>query len=110
MEYYGLRKSGKDVDFIVIKEDYEGLAKLYPDNLKDLFEDLGVCVYEFEIWKTIVSFDYEYLSEKAIEKDSYKIISLEKLLFMKALGIKKKKYENDLRLIVDKIIELRYKK
>ena len=41
MEYYGLRKAGDDIDFIVSGEDYEGLAKLYSENKKDLFGDLN---------------------------------------------------------------------
>ncbi len=108
MEYYGIRKAGKDIDFIVTEKDYEELANLYPNNLKDIFGDKGIIIFEFEIWKTIVSFDYNFLSEHSTEKENYKIISLEKLLFMKAIGIKKKKYEKDLRMIVNKIIMLRY--
>ncbi len=108
-EYYEVRKSGNDTDLIVTPEDYEGLAKKYPQNLADLWGDLGVKVHGFEIWKTICLYGYDFLSAGAIEKEDYKIISLEKLLFLTALGIKKRKYQDDLKLIVDKIFEIQYK-
>lgn len=107
-EFYGIRKSGIDTDLIITTKDYEALSKHYPDNLKDLWGDLGVCIYDFEIWKTICQFDYEFLSEGAEEKDNYKIISLEKLLFLTAMGMKKEKYHKDLELIVEKIFEIKY--
>ena len=62
-EYYGIRKSGTDIDLVVSNEDYEALARIYPDSLKDLYGDLGVCTKGFEIWKTICLFDYHFLSE-----------------------------------------------
>jgi hypothetical protein len=110
MEYYGLRKAGADIDFIVSAEDYEGLANLYPENKKDLFGDLGVAIYEFELWKCIVLFEYDFLSQGAIEEGEIKIISLEKLLFMKALAISEAKYEQDVHLIVEKIHNIQYGK
>lgn len=109
-EFWGVRKSGPDIDFVIHSDDYENLSKKYPDNLKDLYGDLGVIIHGFEIWRTICSYDYDSLSENAEIKDAYKIISLEKLLFLTALGIKKEKYERDLKLIVDRIFTLRYKK
>ncbi|MDP3710721.1 MAG: hypothetical protein Q8R29_03330 [bacterium] len=41
---------------------------------------------------------------------NYKIISLEKLLVLTALGIKKEKFRKDLELIVHKISDIQYKK
>ncbi len=108
-EYYEIRKSGEDIDLIVSSVDYEALVKLYPDNRKDVWGDFGVAVYEFEIWKTICQFDYDYLSESSIEMEDYRIISLEKLLFLTALAIKTQKYLDDLYLIVDKVLKLKYK-
>ena len=110
MEYYGLRKAGADIDFIVSGEDYEGLANLYPENRKDLFGDLGLALHEFELWKCIVLFEYDFLSQGAIEEDEIKVISLEKLLFLKALAISEPKYEQDVRLIVEKIHNIQYGK
>lgn len=108
-EYYGIRKAGADIDFVISANDYVQLAKKYPNNLKDLYGDLGVIIHGFEIWKTICQFDYAYLSEHAIDTKFYKIISLEKLLFLTALGMKKEKYKVDLQLIVNKIFEIQYK-
>ena len=110
MEFYGLRPAGRDIDFVITRQDYEGLAVLYPDHLKDLFGDLGVCVGQFEIWMSICLFDYDYLSINALERPDYRIISLEKLLFLKAMGIQVPKYEADLRLIVQKILDIQYGK
>jgi len=103
MEYYGLRKAGEDIDFIVTIEDYKQLAKQYPNNLKDIFGDKGVCVYNYEIWKSIRWHTYEDLILNAIEEDDYLVISLEKLLLLKALAMSIPKYHDDLELIVEKI-------
>ncbi|MCA9380701.1 hypothetical protein KC678_00360 [Candidatus Dojkabacteria bacterium] len=108
-EYYEIRKSGIDTDLIVSSEDYESLAEKYPANLKDLFGDKGVIINDFEIWKTICLYDYDFLSEDATEVDDYKIISIEKLTFLTALAIKKEKYLEDLKLLVDKVFEIKYK-
>ena len=105
MQYYGLRPSGADIDFVITRADYARLAQQYPDNLKDLWGDLGVCVFEFEIWQTICLFDYDHLSQGALDQGEYRVISLEKLLFLKALAMRIDKYHADLELIVKKILE-----
>ncbi len=108
MQYYGLRTSGADVDFVITSQDYLRLAAQYPNNLKDLWGDLGVCVGIFEIWQSICLFGYDFLSRGAIESDDLKIISLEKLLFLKALAMREEKYHRDLELIVQKILHDQY--
>lgn len=108
MEYYGLRQSGNDIDLIASKEDITNLVKLYPHNLKDLYGDLGVIIDEFEIWKSVVFYNYNYLKQNAVEEDNYLIISLDKLLFQKALAMKNPKYMKDLELITKKIIDNQY--
>lgn len=110
MEYYGLRKAGEDIDLIVPEEDVVNLIRQYPDRVKDLWGDLGVCPFEFEIWSTVCFFNYDDLKEGVIEQDDILIISLEKLLFMKALAINKEKYLKDTQLIVESIINKQYKK
>jgi hypothetical protein len=102
------RPSGADVDFVITAEDYKHLARQYPDALKDLGGDLSVCVFEFEIWKSICLFDYEFLSVRAQGQDGYRVISLEKLLFLKALAMKVEKYHRDLELIVARVLKDRY--
>ncbi|MEK7504606.1 MAG: hypothetical protein AAB550_03840 [Patescibacteria group bacterium] len=108
MEFYNLRKSGEDIDLIVTTEDYLGLAKRYPNYKRDLGSDLGVTIYDFEIWKCIRGFHYEFLSQGAIENEEVRIIHLNKLLFMKTLAIAIEKYEKDVRLIVQKISDIQY--
>jgi hypothetical protein len=108
MEYYRLRPSGADIDFVITAEDYARLAQRYPDHKKDLGGDLGICIYEFEIWKSICLFDYPFLADGAVELDGYRVISLEKLLFLKALGMKEAKYHRDLELIVERVLQDRY--
>ncbi len=110
MEFYNLRPAGADVDFVITTEDYERLARQYPDHLKEIGGDLGVCVFEFEIWKSICLFDYDFLTPGALEQDGYRIISLEKLLFLKALGMKVAKYHRDLELLVERVLTDRYEK
>ena len=108
MEYYGLRKSGNDIDFVITSPDYQRLSQAYPDHLKDLWGDLGVCPFEFEIWQSICLFDYDFLSAGALDHGEYLIVSLEKLLFLKALAMKHEKYHRDLEMIVQKYLDDRY--
>ena len=108
-EYYDVRKSGEDIDLIITSRDYDNLAQKYPDNLADLVGDLGIKVHGFEIWKTICLFGYAELSVGAIDCGDYLMISLEKLVFLTALGMHKPKYYKDLELIIKKIFEIKYK-
>lgn len=108
MEYYGLRPAGRDIDFVVTEADYLGLRKQHPDCLRELWGDLGVCPFEFEIWRSICLFGYDDLAQGALDHGDFKVISLEKLLFLKALGYKVEKYRHDLELIVDRVRETRY--
>jgi len=105
MEYYGLRKSGNDIDFIAYEEDIKNLIKIYPGRVKDLWGDLGVCPFEFEIWRSISYLKYEDLLSKAKEMDDYYVISKYNLLLMKALAMDKEKYLNDTKMIVKSLID-----
>jgi hypothetical protein len=109
MEYYELRKSGADIDLIAPEQDVIALLKKYPERAKNLYSDLGVCPFEFEIWRTICLLRYEDLIEGAIEEKAFYVISLEKLLFMKALALDIEKYARDVRLIAEKIKSDRYR-
>jgi len=99
MDYYGLRKTGKDIDLIVTRKDCIQLAKKYPKKLKDLGGDFGVAVHGFEIWKTIRYFDYDFWTKDAIEKKTFLMMSLDRLLFLKVLAMEESKYLRDLKLI-----------
>ena len=60
----------------------------------------------FELWASICLFDYGFLAAGAVELVYYAIISLEKLLLLKALAMGIPKYEQDVRLIVKKILAI----
>lgn len=108
MEYYGLRQSGADIDFIADKEDVYNLIKRYPERVKDLWGDLGVCPYEFEIWKSICLLTYDDLCQNAMDEGDYLVISLEKLLIMKALAMNIEKCRIDTQLIVQELLNRQY--
>jgi hypothetical protein len=108
MQHYNLRPSGADIDFVVTRDDYTALARRYPENLKDLWGDLGVCVHEFELWTSICLFAYADLTPGAVDVGPYLVIALDKLLLLKALGMKEEKYHHDLELIVEKIRQDQY--
>jgi hypothetical protein len=110
MEYYGLRKAGADIDLVISRNDHKRLVEKYPDHVKDLYGDLGVCEFDFEIWNQICTFDYDYLRVGAIEEDKFLVVSLEKLLFLKALAMEIPKYLKDLELVVDLILKKAYGK
>lgn len=110
MEYYGLRQAGADIDFVLKGDDHANLVAKYPEHIRDLYGDIGVCVHGFELWNRILLFPYEFLSLAAIEEDSFMVASLERLLFLKTLAIKVEKNEQDVRLIVDKIHAIQYGK
>lgn len=106
MEYYQIRESGEDIDFVITKEDYEQLAYKYPNNIKEIYDDFGVCSYEFEMWKSICLFNYEFLAEGAIETEDFLIISFEKLMFLKVLSMRNSKSLRDLELMRDRMAEI----
>lgn len=108
MEYYGLRKAGNDIDLVIHAKDHKNLKEKYPNNIKDLYGDIGICEFEFEVWNQICTFDYDYLRENAIEEENYLVVSLEKLLFMKALAMKIPKYHDDMEMIVKLILDKAY--
>lgn len=127
-EFYNIRKSGPDIDFVICKKDHARLEKklksrglIYlkgknktgykeTSEFVDLYGDHGLLIYNYEIWDTICKFDYDFLSKGAVEKGNILIISLEKLLFLTALAVPKKpKYLKDLKLISKKILDIQYK-
>lgn len=83
MEYYGLRSHGSDIDFIVSNEDYLALEQAYPGRKKDVWGDWGININGFELFRSIWKFDYGFLAQGSTEYEQYKVISVEKLFFMK---------------------------
>lgn len=105
MEYYGLRKRGQDIDFIISNVDYQVLVQKYPKNKKDIWGDLGLLIGQYELFRSIYRFDYDFYSDGAIEYDQYKVMSFERLFFMKVLAYKNRpevlKYVNDFELMLN---------
>ena len=126
MMYHGLRESNKDIDMILPREDHKMLTnKLKPQakvlqephqvgyketpEFVNLFGDHGILIYEYELWDSIMLFDYDELKEGAIGEDGYLVISLEKLLFLSTIrGTVKERYLDDALLIANKISDEKY--
>jgi len=128
MEYYKLRKTGADYDFVLSSSDHQKLkdrldnegmiyleGKNHPGYEKtpefvDLYGDHGLLVFDYEFWDSIVSFDYDYLSQDAIELEDYKVVSLKNLMFLKTFALEKKNNLKDVKLIAKKILDNIYGK
>ena len=108
MEYYGLRKAGADIDLVASPRDHAGLKAQFPDHIRDLHGDIGVCEDGFEIWNQICRYDYDDLKPEAIEEPSILVVSLERLLFLKTLAIKEEKYYHDVLLLVEEVLRHKY--
>ena len=68
MEYYEMRKAGADIDLIITDNDYQTLARKYPDQRKDLYGDLEMVIRKFEIWRSIAHLDYNFLKKMLLRK------------------------------------------
>ena len=88
MQYYGLRKAGADIDLVISRRDHEQLIRIWPEHVKDLYGDIGICEFGFEIWNQICRFNYDELLPGSIEEADFRVISLERLLFLKSLAIR----------------------
>ena len=118
MEYYGLRKTVHDYDYVVSKKDWNKLKKIHPEKVLLLGGKKGdEIIYmkdkKVDLISTLMLHNYNDLVKGAIDKDKYKIISLENLLFLKTIesvfsGAKKSK--RDQKLIVEDIIKKKSKK
>ena len=99
MEYYGVRKSGIDIDIVICNCDYQKLSLLYPEKRKDIYGDLGVVIEPFEIWRSIALLDYGFYKLQAIEYEKICMVSLDRLLLMRVCAMDVEKYMHDLKLI-----------
>ena len=99
MEYYGMRKAGRDMDLIISQEDYHVLSEKYPDNKKDIYGDLGFIINKFEIWRSIALIDYDFFLKDAIDEGTVLIVSIDRLLWMRVCAMEVEKYKKDLGLM-----------
>lgn len=99
MEYYGMRKAGRDIDLIISQDDYQVLSEKYPDNKKDIYGDLGFIINKFEIWRSIALIDYDFFLKDAIDEGTVLIVSIDRLLWMRVCAMEVEKYKKDLDLM-----------
>ena len=99
MEYYGMRKSGADIDLVVCDADYHKLVQKHPKKRKDIYGDFGVVIEPFEIWRSIALLDYDFWGRDAIDFGDMKMISIDRLLFSRVSAMEVQKYLDDLKLI-----------
>jgi hypothetical protein len=99
MEYYGMRKSGADIDLVICDADYQKLAQMHPEKRKDIYGDFGVVIESFEIWRSIALLDYDFFNKDAIDFGVVKMISIDRLLFSRVSAMDVPKYLDDLKKI-----------
>ena len=99
MEYYGMRKAGRDIDLIISQDDYQVLSQKYPDNKKDLYGDLGFIINKFEIWRSIALIDYDFFHKDAVDEGNVLVVSIDRLLWMRVCAMEVEKYKKDLDLM-----------
>ena len=97
MEFYGMRKSGADIDLVICDADYQTLAAKHPDKRKDIWGDLGVVLEPFEIWRSINLLDYDFYGKEAIDQGRVQVVSLDRLLLMRVCAMGVQKYMDDLK-------------
>ena len=99
MEYYGMRKAGRDIDLIISQDDYQVLSEKYPDNKKDLYGDLGFIINKFEIWRSIALIDYDFFLKDVLDEGNVLVVSIDRLLWMRVCAMEVEKYKKDLDLM-----------
>ena len=99
MEYYGMRKAGADIDFVICDADYQALAARWPDKRKDLYGYLGLVIGVFEIWRSIALLDYDFFLKDAVDEGDVLAVSIDRLLWMRVCAMGVEKYRRDLELM-----------
>ena len=89
LEYYDIRRPDEqydaDYDFIVSQRDYETLKETYPNNLRDIYGDLGVTVGKWEFWTSFCAFSYNELACDAEDAGEFLVVNIPKMLMLKVL-------------------------
>jgi hypothetical protein len=127
LEYYGIRNSGPDYDYMISSADWKQLKKLFPDKTNFLKGNTGTEIVatinirkesdlhemiDIDLISTLYQFSYDDLSKNAIEFEYFKIIDIEKLLLVKTLVAVNNndiKSINDQKFIVTYIVNQQYK-
>ena len=75
-----------------------------------MWGDLGIRVNEYELFRSMWKFDYQYFNIGAIEFDEYKIISIDMLFRMKVFSMNsEEKHKNDIELIKNYFMQFQKK-
>tara|TARA_B100001093_G_C26766773_1_gene988238 strand:- start:523 stop:984 length:462 start_codon:yes stop_codon:yes gene_type:complete len=114
LEYYGIRSSGPNFDYIVSSKDWNNLEKAFPDKINafggnskygskiNLHDNLQI-----NLISNCFNFNYDEISKNALEFEFFKIIDLEKQLLIKTLSAVNNndmKSKNDQKFIVNYIV------
>lgn len=119
LEYYGIRETSHDYDYMVSAEDWLCLKRLHPDKInlfggkteKDIDATINLEKEKVDLISTLYQHDYDHLSKNAIVEDGYIVISIDNLLFTKTLDAvynKHDKSKNDQEMIVKHILKVKY--
>ncbi len=120
LEYYGIRKTKHDYDYMVSPTDWKILKKKHPDYLnlfggkdeKEVDATLtNINNKHVDLISTLFQYNYNFLSKNAIKENGYIVISLDKLLFTKTLGAvfnNHTKSKNDQKKIVKYMVKKQY--
>ena len=136
MEYYKMRKTGHDYDFMISMEDFKALKALNKnlnmfggkeiddDGLSTDMDNTFSEIDGLKIDLAVTMFQFKYVFDHNTEMlGSYKVVSRENLLLMKALAASNnygwdadfkqsmiEKQRRDVDLILKSIVEHQYKK
>lgn len=137
MEYYKMRKTGHDYDFMISMEDFKALKALGKNlnrfggkeidenglstDMDNTFSEIDGL--EIDLAVTMFQFKYTFFDHNTEMLGSYKVVSRENLLLMKALAASNnygwdadfkqsmiEKQRRDVDLILKSIVENQYKK
>jgi len=124
MEWYGLRRSGDDVDVVISEADFTCISltlgrglewKTDPKEgkrsrpcLLNVNGDRGLMIEAYDVWAAIRGFGYDFLRQGARDGGDYLVVSIDKLMFMKSLSMfNREKDFRDVQLIVAAVNEPR---
>ena len=89
MEYYNLRKTGDDIDYIIHKTDYEKLAKIIKPNEYMPIQTPAITYkggkIDIDYFLKLYNFDYNKLKRNAVKKENNLIVSKEDLILIKSM-------------------------
>ena len=123
MEYYNLRKTGHDIDYIISKYDYNKLSKIQEPNIYMPEQTPGISYrggkLDVDYFLNLYQYDYNYLKKNAIKNGDILVISKEDLILVKAMTAFDKKNKRigktttqknlkDISLIVNSLSKNKY--